>query len=119
MYNVRLNLTPVSASAVLSIASFLGLVQIANKYSLSQKTLIRLAGAGFRVRSRILSPHLSIRWKRLLVVADKSLSYHKLPLSLWFGRGQPRNLYLKGIIVEKVLTEYQVKQLILVPDQGR
>ncbi|XP_074562643.1 putative mitochondrial protein AtMg01110 [Curcuma longa] len=101
MYRVQVNLTPVSAPAVLASNTFLGLVQLADKYSLTKFTLIRLAGAGFRVRSRILSSSITRRWRRLLVIADKSLSYQRLPLDLWFGRGLPLNPYLKGVIVEK------------------
>ena len=105
VYNVQKNLTPVSAKAVLSASSFLGLAQLADKYNLKKDSFIRLAGAGYRVRSRMKSPSLSNRWLRLLVLADRSLSYQRLPLNLWFGRGLPLNPYYKGLIVEKVLSE--------------
>ena len=99
---VQVNLTPISAKAILASSSLIGLCQLAEKYGLSRSCLIRLAGAGFRVRGRILSTRLSRRWKRLRVVADKSLSYYRLPLDWWFGRGNPINPYLKGIIIDRV-----------------
>lgn len=97
-----MNLTPVSAKAVLAASTFLGMCQLAEKYCLKQHSLIRLAGAGFRVRARLRSPSLTLRWKRLLVLSNKSLSYLQLPLDLWIGRGNPINPYLKGIIVAKL-----------------
>lgn len=99
---VSQNLSPVSAKAVLSATTLIGLCQVADKYHLSRVSLFRLAGAGSRVRGRLLSNHLSRRWKRLRIVSYKSLSYLRLPLDLWLGRGKPLNPYLKGIIVEEV-----------------
>ncbi|KAG6467636.1 hypothetical protein ZIOFF_074512 (mitochondrion) [Zingiber officinale] len=98
---ISINLTPVSAKAMLASSSLIGLCQLAEKYGLTRSCLIRLAGAGYRVRGRILSRNLSRRWKRLRVVADKCLSYYRLPLDLWLGGGNPLNPYLKGIIIEK------------------
>lgn len=114
---VQTNLTPVSAKAVLASSTFLGMCQLAEKSHLKRDSLIRLAGAGFRVRARLRSPSLSLRWKRLLVCSDRSLSYLRLPLSLWFGRGNPINPYLKGIIVAKVLEALKPKELVLVPSK--
>lgn len=117
MKRVQVNLTPVSAKAVLTASSFLGLCQLAEKYSLKRQSLIRLAGAGFRVRSRLLSSKLSLRWKRLIVLSNRSLSYLRLPLELWFGRGKPLNPYLKGIIVSEVLLKLKPKELVLPPEE--
>ncbi|XP_074566475.1 uncharacterized protein LOC141823102 [Curcuma longa] len=112
---VQVNLTPVSAKAILASSSLIGLCQLAEKYNLSMRCLVRLAGAGYRVRGRMLSTRLSRRWKRLRVVADRSLSYYRLPLDLWFGRGNPMNPYLKGIIIDRVRAKYKPKQLVLIP----
>lgn len=112
---VSVNLSPVSAKAVLSATTLIGLCQLADKYALSRTSLFRLAGAGFRVRSRLLSHRLSRRWKRLRAVSDKSLSYLRLPLDLWFGRGNPINPYYEGIITEEVRRRCAVKQLIVPP----
>lgn len=106
-----MNLTPVSAKA--AATTLIGLCQLAEKYGLTRSCLIRLAGAGFRVRGR--SNRLSRRWKRLRVVSDKSLSYYRLPLDLWFGR--PLNPYLKGIIVDMVRTKYKPKEFVLPPSE--
>ena len=115
---VQVNLTPVSAKAVIAASSFIGLCQLALKYGLSNNCLTRLAGMGFRARARMLSTKsLSKRWKRLRVVAYKSLSYSSLPLEWFFGRGLPLNPYLKGIIVERVLSKYKPKQLVLPPEE--
>ncbi|KAG6467635.1 hypothetical protein ZIOFF_074518 (mitochondrion) [Zingiber officinale] len=99
---VSINLTPVSAKAILASGSLIGLCQLAEKYNLSRSCLSRLAGAGYRVRGRILSSRLSRRWKRLRVVSDRSLSDYRLPLDLWLGRGNPLNPYLKGIMIDRV-----------------
>ncbi|KAG6467802.1 hypothetical protein ZIOFF_074318 (mitochondrion) [Zingiber officinale] len=113
---VQVNLTPVSASAILASTSFIGLCQLA---CLSNNCLMTLAGMGYRVRARQLSTKsLSKRWRRLRVVADKSLSYSSLPLDLWLGRGLPLNPYKKGIIVERALSRFKPKQLVLPPEES-
>ncbi|KAG6492681.1 hypothetical protein ZIOFF_047646 [Zingiber officinale] len=104
---VQVNLTPVSAKALLGATTLICLCQLAEKYGLSRTSLFSLAGAGYRVRARLLSHHLSRRWKRLR--ADKSLTYLRLPLDLWL---KPTNPYLKGIIVEKVRRVSQAIGLI-------
>lgn len=96
-----------SAKALLGATTLIGLCQLAEKYGLSRTSLFSLAGAGYRVRARLLSHHLSRRWKRLR--ADKSLTYLRLPLDLWLN---PTNPYLKGIIVEKVRRVSQAIGLI-------
>ena len=113
---VQVNLTPISAKAMLASRSLIGLCQLAERYDLKRSCLIRLAGAGYRVRGRILSSSLSRRWKRLRVVSDKCLSYYRLPLELWFGRGNPMNPYLKGIMIDRVRAKFKPKQLGLVPN---
>ncbi|KAG6492682.1 hypothetical protein ZIOFF_047647 [Zingiber officinale] len=100
---VQVNLTPVSAKALLGATTLIGLCQLAEKYGLSRTSLFSLAGAGYRVHEH----HLSRQWKRLR--ADKSLTYLRLPLDLWLN---PTNPYLKGIIVEKVRRVSQAIGLI-------
>ena len=118
---IQVNLTPISAKAVLTSFELIGLCQFAEKYdppiSSILSCLIRLAGAGYRVRGRILSSSLSRRWKRLRVVADKCLSYYRLPVDWWLGRGNPLNPYLRGIIVDRVRSRFKPKQLVLVPKE--
>lgn len=113
MNKVSIDLSPVSAKAVLSAVTLIGITQLALKSNLSKATAFRFAGAGYRVRARMLYNTLGIRWKRLRVITDKSLSCPHLPLSLWFGRGNPTNPYLKGIIVAERRTK--PKQLKLCP----
>ncbi|KAG6466681.1 hypothetical protein ZIOFF_074456 (mitochondrion) [Zingiber officinale] len=115
---VQVNLTPVSASAILASTSFTGLCQLAHKYGLSSNCLLRLAGMGFRARSRLLSPSLSRRWKRLRVISGKLLSNSSLPLSMWFGRGLPLCPYKKGIIVARALSRFMPKQLVIPPEES-
>lgn len=110
------NLSPISAKAVLAAQTLIGVSQLAAKYGMSKVSVLRFAGAGYRVRSRMLSPSLSKRWRRMIIVADKPLGKSRLPLDLWLGRGNPISPYLRGIIVELVREECKPKQLILPPD---
>jgi len=82
------DLSPVSARAVLTIRSTLGLCQLAEKYQLSYKTLFRLSGAGFRTRSRMYSPNSGRKCQRLWAAAMKPPGKSQLPLEWWIGRGQ-------------------------------
>lgn len=111
------NLSPVSAKALLSMYNFLGLVQIADKYECSTSCLIRLAGGGYRVRSRILSSKIYHRWKRLRVISERQKCWALLPVEWWFGRENRLNPYLKGTIVAWRLERLKPKDLELIPDQ--
>lgn len=103
---LSVDLSPVSARAVLTVRSTLGLSQLAHKYSLSTNTLFRLAGAGFQVRARMLSSKSrGRRWERLWVAASKPPGKCQLPLEWWIGRGRPLNPYLKGILVDMLRRE--------------
>ena len=83
----QINLSPVSAPAVLSARSFIGLVQLGVKYNVSLNVILRLNKTGFKVGSRLMSRNsLSRKTKRLLTVADRSFNYNRLPLQFWFGR---------------------------------
>lgn len=79
------NLSPISAKAVLAAQTLIGVSQLAAKYGMSKVSVLRFAGAGYRVRSRMLSPSLSKRWRRMIIVADKPLGKSRLPLDLWLG----------------------------------
>ena len=97
----QINLSPVSAPAVLSARSFIGLVQLGIKYNVTQNVILRL---GFKVRSRLMSCRsLNRKTKRLLTIVDRGFNYNRLPLQFWFGRGNPINPYYKGIIVFEAL----------------
>jgi len=107
------DLSPVSAKAVLNVRSSLGLIQLADRYNITNlATLFRLSGAGYRVRARMLSTKTRApKWDRLFVMATKPLAKSQLPLEWWLGRGKPLNPYLKGIIVELLRKELRPKEL--------
>lgn len=63
---VQVNLTPVSPKELLGETTLIGLCQLADKYGLSRTS----RGAGYRVRARLLSNHLSLWWKQGREVLD-------------------------------------------------
>ncbi|KAL6519618.1 hypothetical protein OROMI_032866 [Orobanche minor] len=112
------DLSPVSAQALMTVRSTVGLCQLADKYQICNPgTLFRLAGAGYRVRARLLSDSRPRKWERLWVASTKPLRKHSLPLEWWIGRGKPLNPYLKGIIVDMLRKELQPKELRLPPEK--
>jgi len=113
------DLSPVSAKAVLTIRTTIGLAQLAEKYKICKiSTIFRLAGAGFRVRARLQSvTSLSKRWKRLHAVASKPPFGSTLPLSWWLAGGEPLNPYAKGILVESIRKAFKPKELVLPPSE--
>jgi len=92
---------------------------LADRYNITKfSTLSRLAGAGFRVRSRLMSSKArSRKWERLFVMASKPLGKTQLSLEWWLGRGKPLNPYLRGIIVELLRKELRPKELRLIPKE--
>ena len=66
------NLSPISAKSLLAAYSLIGLCQFGEKSSLTRNTLFTIAGAGYRVKSRI-SSH-SRRWRRHLNTRFQSYS---------------------------------------------
>ncbi len=113
-----INLSPVSAKAVLAANSHIQYQQLAKRYNLSVKTVVRLAGGGYRVLGRLNSPTLTRRWKRILALSHKLLvGSSELPLDFWIGRGNPISPYLKGILVQRVREAHKLKQLVLPPKE--
>lgn len=78
--------------------------------------LFRLAGAGYRVRARMLSTTTK-RWSRLRVIAGKPFRSHSFPLELWLGRGAPLNPYLRGKMIVYLRKELKPKEIRLVPNE--
>lgn len=115
--SVQEDLSPVSMRSLLTVRSTLGLSQLAQLYDMNFKSLARLAGAGFRTRSRLYSTRRSKRWERLWVIATKPPHRSQLPLEWWVSRGRPLNPYLKGLIVEFLRKELKPKELRMVPDE--
>ncbi|DAB41745.1 RNA-dependent RNA polymerase [Oxybasis rubra mitovirus 1] len=114
----RTNLSPVSAKAVLASYSVTGIVQLARKYKLSTKTCLKLAGAGYRVKARMDTPYMAVRYKRISALCHKQLVCSvNLPLEWWIGRGKPISPFLKGVLVDRVRSSMKLKQLCLVPEE--
>lgn len=109
--SVSVDLTPISLKALLTVRSTLGLVQLAQLSRVENpNTLFRLAGAGFRARSRLYSSRRSKRWERLWVVSTKPPHSSRLPLEWWICRGKPINPYLKGLIVDLLRKELKIQR---------
>ena len=112
------DLSPISMRALLTIRSSIGLCQLCASYGITNPNILfRLAGAGYRTRSRLYSTPRSRRWERLWVVSTKQPGTSQLPLEWWIGRGQPINPYLKGIIVDRLRKELKPKELRVVPEE--
>nr|UJQ92612.1 MAG: putative RNA-dependent RNA polymerase [Mitoviridae sp.] len=113
----KTNLSPVSASAVLASYSITGVTQLSRKYKLSNKTSLKLGGAGYRVLACMDSRRMASRHRRLLALCDKRLmSKSGLSLDWWLGRGLPLSPHLRGILVQIVRDQMKCKQLHLVPE---
>uniref|UniRef100_A0A3Q7IUR4 Uncharacterized protein n=1 Tax=Solanum lycopersicum TaxID=4081 RepID=A0A3Q7IUR4_SOLLC len=67
--------------------STVGLGQLYFRYSIEISTLQRLAGAGYKVRSHLMSTQ-SPRWERLKAAACKLNRLHLLPLEFFIGRAK-------------------------------
>ncbi|XP_054789349.1 uncharacterized mitochondrial protein AtMg01110 [Prosopis cineraria] len=114
---IQKNLSPVSARAVLSSNSLIGISSLAGKYSMSYTAVLRFAGCGYRVLGRCRSATLSRKALRLRRLWDRRPSgSDQLPLDLWLGRGNPISPYLKGILVDLVKERMKPKQLVLPPE---
>ena len=98
--NAQVDISPISMQALLMCRSTIGLCQLKTKSNLTScNVMFRLGGAGYRVRSRMMSTQ-SKRWERLRVAIGKPSGSRQLPIEWWIGRGKPINPYLKGIIVD-------------------
>lgn len=89
---MQVDLTPISVRALTGVNSSIGLCVVGEKYNVSSMNVLqRLAGAGYRVRSRLMSTQ-SQRWERIKAVRRK-VQYQRmrLPIDLWLGRGMPLN----------------------------
>ncbi|DAB41749.1 RNA-dependent RNA polymerase [Humulus lupulus mitovirus 1] len=115
---IQKNLSPVAAKAVLVSRSIMGLSQLADKYGVtSPSCLLRMAGAGFRVRSSIKSTNLGKKWKRLLIVASKPPKRSRTTLHWWLSGDKPMSPYVKAIMVRMIVKEFKPKELKLPEDR--
>lgn len=110
------DLSPVSLKSLLSSRTSLGICQLAAKYKVPLRILFRLAGAGYRVRSRMMTT-LSRKWERLKSIRGKLTHQEgQLPLDFWIGRGLPLNPYLKGKIIDFLRKEFKPKEIRIPPE---
>lgn len=81
----------------------------------------RLAGAGYKVRARLLSTQ-SKRWERLKAIASKpgrsGPSRRQLPIEFWLGRGFPLNPYLKGKMIVYFREALKPKEIKIFPSHN-
>lgn len=113
---MQIYLSPISLRALTSCRTTVGLCQLATKYSISTSILPIFWGAGFRVRSRLMSTQ-SKRWERLKAAASKPHRSHLLPLEYWIGRFKPLNPFLKGKIIDYLRKELTPKEIRLFPNE--
>ena len=114
---LQVDLSPISMRTLTMCRSTLGLCQLSRKYSITNMAVLqRLAGAGYRVRSRLMSTQ-SRRWERLKAAACKPWGSQRLPLEWWIGRGFPLNPYLKGRMVAYLFKELKPREIRLFPEQ--
>lgn len=113
---MQVDLSPVSVRSLLSAFSSISITQIAVTYKLSFNLLLRLSGAGYRVRARQNSL-LARKWERLRAIQSKlTTQTNELPITFWLGRGLPLNPYVRGKIVHLLRDEYKPKEIRLPPN---
>lgn len=109
------NLSPISLKALTDCRSLRGLATLREKYNIEKISVLqRLGGAGYRVRSRLMTTQ-SIKWERLKVVVSKPIGSKSLPLDFWLGRGYPLNPYLKAKMVTFLRREMKPKEIKIFP----
>lgn len=107
--------SPVSLKALLLARSTLGLATIKRTYSIqSLKCMLRLAGAGYRVMSRLSPLNLKGRWLRLVVYLSYNPGFSEIAFEWWLSAfSQPLDPYLKGRLFHWLLSKVKPKQLQL------
>lgn len=114
---MQIDLSPISLRALWNCRSLVGITRLAQHYDIdNMSVLFRLAGAGYRVRARMLSTTTK-RWSRLRVIAGKPFRSHSFPLELWLGCGAPLNPYLRGKMIVYLRKELKPKEIRLVPNE--
>jgi len=102
--SMKVDLSPISLRSLTGCRSIRGLVQVAGKYGVTSPSVLqRLGGAGYRVRSRLMTKQ-SKRWERLKVVASKPAQVTTFRNVAWKGetpkpisKGEDGGLSPKGI----------------------
>lgn len=115
--SMQVDLSPISLRALWNCRSLVGITRLASHYNIeSMSVLFRLAGAGYRVRARMLSTTTK-RWARLRVIAGKPFRSQDYPLEWWLGRGNPLNPYLRSKTILFLRRELRPREIRLVPDE--
>ena len=113
--SLKKDLSPISLKALIDCKKIRGLAQLRCKYNIERMSVLqRLGGAGFRVRSRLMSKQAA-KWERLKVVASKTFGRKQLPLEFWIGRGNPLNPYLKGRMIAYLRRQMRPKEIKIFP----
>lgn len=106
--------SPISLRLLLLARSTLGLATIRNAYTPSLRCLLRLAGAGYRVMSRLSPLRFSNRWARLVVFLSYNPAFTDIAFEWWLGGfKRPLDPYLKGELYWWVLSKVKPRQLSL------
>jgi hypothetical protein len=103
------DLSPVSLQALMVSRSPIGIGSLRLRYLFSMNTCLRLAGAGYRVRS---GAPLSRRWRRFKAVCSR-FEFTKGHLELWLGRGKPLHPYAKGVLIQFLIERLKPKDIKL------
>lgn len=74
------------------------------------EVVLRLGGAGFRVRTRTRKP-VSAKWCRLRGAYSRYAWDSRLPVEWWLGGGKPLTPYIHGIILDQVREFFRPKDL--------
>lgn len=121
--DLKIDLSPISAKAVLTVRSSVGLAQLAIKYGLNFRTILRLSGAGYRVLGRLTKIGnlplnncktdllINKKWIRLAVICAKSAGGGINSFEWWVGRGYPLNPYFRGLLIHFLIDKLKPKQL--------
>lgn len=89
----------------------MGLYAIATKWKMSERTLMRLAGASGNQAS---SCHKSKRLQRLAIL-HKKVSYPEEHIELWLGRGCPLSCYVRGMLIDYLRSVFKPKDIDRIP----
>lgn len=114
--------SPISMRACSLARSTLGLATLRTQYRIEKtSTILRLAGAGYRVLSRLSPPRLTGRWSRLVKYLSYSTAFKGIAFEWWLmDFSGPLCPYWKGRLYSWLLSRVKPKQLVLPPSpEGR
>lgn len=99
--------------ALLLCRTTVGLSVVCERYGVKRlPTILRLAGAGYRVLARSTA-HLSSRWERIRVFCTRPVRPSPIEFEWWLGGGRPLCPYLIGKLVQRLLVRVRPKDVRL------